>query len=122
MANCDTVPSPKEEIESPGDFEDDDRKPRRRLPSGRRISNLTPEQQQRKRINDREAQRASRARAKAEMEALQREIVELKSQRPYLELQRVLSEKEAIEAENRSMKRRLVEVMETLRSILGENG
>ncbi|KAH8820448.1 hypothetical protein F5884DRAFT_49652 [Xylogone sp. PMI_703] len=120
------VPSPKEETQSPAATEDSSsslRAARRRQHlSGRTISSLTPEQQQKKRINDREAQRASRARAKAELEALRREIAELKSQKPYLELQRAISEKELVEAENRSIKRRLADVMGTLRSILGDHG
>ncbi|RFU33591.1 hypothetical protein B7463_g2764, partial [Scytalidium lignicola] len=118
METRDIIPSPKEESQSPAE---DNRRPRRRPTSGRSISTLTPEQQQKKRINDREAQRASRARAKAELEALHREIAELKSQKPYLELQRAINEKELVEAENRSIKRRLAEVMGALRSIIGDN-
>ncbi|KAL5611305.1 hypothetical protein FOBRF1_007422 [Fusarium oxysporum] len=45
----------------------------------RRVSALTPSQLARKRANDREAQRAIRARTKAHIERLERELAELKS-------------------------------------------
>jgi hypothetical protein len=45
----------------------------------RRVSTLTPARLARKRANDREAQRAIRARTKEHIERLERELAELKS-------------------------------------------
>ncbi|EXK77837.1 hypothetical protein FOQG_17462 [Fusarium oxysporum f. sp. raphani 54005] len=52
-------------------------KPKRK--GTRRVSTLTPVQLARKRANDREAQRAIRARTKGHIERLERELAELKS-------------------------------------------
>lgn len=75
--------------------------------SSRGVANLTPEQLERKRANDREAQRAIRERTKNQIESLNREIEELKSQQPYLDLQAALRQKDAIRAENEELKRRI---------------
>lgn len=75
--------------------------------SSRGVANLTPEQLERKRANDREAQRAIRERTKNQIESLNREIQELKSQQPYLDLQVAIRQKEAIKAENDELRRRI---------------
>jgi hypothetical protein len=75
--------------------------------SSRGVANLTPEQLERKRANDREAQRAIRERTKNQIESLNREIQELKSQQPYLDLQLAIRQKEAIKAENDELRRRI---------------
>ncbi|KAF4821222.1 hypothetical protein CGCTS75_v011149 [Colletotrichum tropicale] len=82
-------------------------KKRKTGPGSRGVANLTPEQLAKKRANDREAQRAIRERTKNQIETLERRIQELTSQQPYQELQAVLRAKEAVEAENADLKRRL---------------
>ncbi|KAF6839235.1 bZIP transcription factor [Colletotrichum plurivorum] len=86
---------------------DNTNKKRRTGPGSRGVANLTPEQLAKKRANDREAQRAIRERTKNQIETLERRIQELTSQQPYQELQAVQRAKEAVEAENADLKRRL---------------
>lgn len=86
--------------------------------SSRGVANLTPEQLARKRANDREAQRAIRERTKNQIDRLNREIQDLKSQQPYHDLQVVLREKEAVHAENEDIKRRLHDVMQLIQPVL----
>ncbi|KAF2743584.1 hypothetical protein M011DRAFT_471320 [Sporormia fimetaria CBS 119925] len=86
-------------------------KRRRTGPSSRGVANLTPEQLARKRQNDREAQRAIRERTKNQIDALNRRIQELESQQPYHDLQLVVREKEAVQAENTDIKTRLQNVL-----------
>ena len=76
----------------------------------RGVANLTPEQLAKKRANDREAQRAIRERTKGQIENLEKKIQELTAQRPYLELQKIIRQKEKVEAENEDIKRRLLSV------------
>lgn len=95
-------------------------KKRRGSPStSRGVANLTPEQLAKKRANDREAQRAIRERTKYQIEALERRIEQLTAQQPYQDLQHVVRQKEAVEAENEDIKRRLASVLGTLQSIVG---
>ena len=88
----------------------------------RGVANLTPDQLAKKRANDREAQRAIRERTKNQIENLERTIQELTSQQPYQELQSVLRHKEAVEAENADIKRRLSSVLSLIQPILGQHG
>jgi hypothetical protein len=67
---------------------------------------------------DREAQRAIRERQRAQRMRYEREIAELKSQQPYQELQGVLRQKEAVEAELADMKSRLATVVGMLQPLL----
>ncbi|KAI2634305.1 hypothetical protein GGS26DRAFT_553260 [Hypomontagnella submonticulosa] len=99
-------------------LEDQRTKKRRAGPSSRGVANLTPEQLAKKRANDREAQRAIRERTKNQIETLERRIRELTSQQPYQELQAVIRAKEAVEAENAEIKRRLASVMSLIQPIL----
>ncbi|KAL0263664.1 hypothetical protein SLS55_002645 [Diplodia seriata] len=91
-------------------------------PSSRGVANLTPEQLARKRQNDREAQRAIRERTKQQIERLNGRIRELESQQPYHELQMALRAKEAVQAENDDIRRRLSSVMSLIQPILGTHG
>lgn len=94
-------------------------KKRRGSPSASRgVAHLTPEQLAKKRANDREAQRAIRERTKSQIEALERRIEQLTAQQPYQDLQRVVRQKEAVEAENEEIKRRLASVLGVLQSIV----
>ncbi|KAF4332924.1 hypothetical protein FBEOM_13271 [Fusarium beomiforme] len=73
-------------------------KPKRK--GSRRVSTLTPAQLARKRANDREAQRAMRARTKEHIERLERELAELKSNQGRDQtVQELLRRNEAIEKE-----------------------
>ena len=86
--------------------------------SGRGVASLTPEQLAKKRANDREAQRAIRERTKNTIESLERRIHELTSQQPYQELQSIIRQKEAIQAENEEIRRRLASVVNILHPLL----
>lgn len=90
--------------------------------SSRGVANLTPEQLARKRANDREAQRAIRERTKNQIDRLNQRIRELESQQPYHDLQIVLREKEAIQAENADIRKRLESVVTIIQPILRASG
>lgn len=87
--------------------------------SARGVASLTPEQLAKKRANDREAQRAIRERTKSQIETLEKRIQDLKSQQPYQELQSVLRQKDAIQAENDEIRRRLAAVLSLIQPIVG---
>lgn len=70
---------------------------------------------------DREAQRAIRERTKLTIENLERKIQELTSQKPYQELQAALRAKEAVEAENADIKRRLATIMAMMQPIISQS-
>ena len=96
---------------------------RKRRASGsgsRGIANLTPEQLAKKRANDREAQRAIRERTKHQIESLENQIRELKCQQPYQDLQHVVRQKEAVEAENAEIKRRLSSILDIVQPLLAD--
>ncbi|KAK4240279.1 AP-1-like transcription factor [Achaetomium macrosporum] len=93
-------------------------KKRKTSRGSRGVANLTPEQLERKRANDREAQRAIRERQRAQRMRYEREIAELKSQQPYQELQGVLRQKEAVEAELAEMKSRLATIVGMIQPLL----
>ncbi|KAF1982415.1 hypothetical protein K402DRAFT_397503 [Aulographum hederae CBS 113979] len=78
--------------------------------SSRGVAHLTPLQLDRKRKNDREAQRNIRQRTKDHISSLEAEIRALRSGQEYHELQAALAQKEAVEAENADLKRRLAQV------------
>jgi hypothetical protein len=90
--------------------------------SSRGVANLTPEQLARKRANDREAQRAIRERTKNQIDRLNQRIRELESQQPYHDLQIVLRDKEAVQAENADIRKRLESVVSIIQPILRASG
>lgn len=96
-------------------------KKRRTSTSGRGVANLTPEQLNKKRANDREAQRAIRERTKGQIESLERKIQELTSQQPYQDFQHATRQKELVEAENHEIKKRLISVLGIIQPIVGGN-
>ncbi|KAF2264858.1 hypothetical protein CC78DRAFT_568084 [Lojkania enalia] len=99
--------------------------PKRRRTGGtssRGVANLTPEQLARKRANDREAQRAIRERTKNHIDRLNQRIRELESQQPYHDLQVVLREKEAIQAENVDIRKRLESIVAIIQPIMRAPG
>jgi hypothetical protein len=87
--------------------------------SARGVANLTPEQLERKRANDREAQRAIRERTKTHIERLNARIKEFEQAQPYQELQAVVRQKEAVQQENDEMRRKMEQVMALLRPFVG---
>lgn len=84
----------------------------------RGVANLTPEQLSKKRANDREAQRAIRERTKAQIEALEKRVLELTSQQPFQDLQAALKQTRAIQAENEEIKKRLSSVISIIQPII----
>ncbi|KAF2105072.1 hypothetical protein NA57DRAFT_29012, partial [Rhizodiscina lignyota] len=90
--------------------------------SSRGVANLTPEQLARKRANDREAQRAIRERTKNQIDSLNARIRELESAQPYHDLQQAVRQKEAVQAENEDIKRRLATVIGIIQPLLGTQG
>jgi hypothetical protein len=97
-------------------------KKRKATTSGRGVATLTPEQLEKKRANDREAQRAIRERTKNQIESLETRIRELESQQPFQELQAVIRQKQAIQAENEEIRRRLSSIISIIQPILGAQG
>ncbi|KAF2126491.1 hypothetical protein P153DRAFT_369199 [Dothidotthia symphoricarpi CBS 119687] len=91
---------------------------KRRTGGPRGVANLTADQLARKRANDREAQRAIRERTKNQIDALNRRIRELESQQPYHDLQLVLRDKEAVQAENADIRKRLEHVLGVLQPMV----
>ncbi|KAK2795693.1 hypothetical protein FQN52_003542 [Onygenales sp. PD_12] len=86
--------------------------------SSRGVANLNPEQLEKKRANDREAQRAIRKRTKTQIETLEQRVRELTSQQPYQDLQAALSQKQAVEKENEDIRRTLSSVLGMIQSIV----
>ena len=109
-------------VNSPTNPQGPRNKKRQTSTSGRGVANLTPEQLNKKRANDREAQRTIRERTKNQIESLERKIQELTSQRPYQELQYVVRQKEMVEIENEEIKKRLNSVLGILQPIVGGDG
>ena len=94
------------------------RKRRASTSGSRGVAHLTPDQLAKKRANDREAQRAIRERTKNQIGTLERKIQDLTSQKPYQDLQHVVRQKEAVEAENEDIKRRLTSVISVLQPLV----
>ena len=92
------------------------------LGTPRGVASLTPDQLAKKRANDREAQRAIRERTKAQIEGLEKRIQELTSQQPYQELQAIIRQKDAIQAENDEIRRRLESVLAVIQPIVTAHG
>lgn len=88
----------------------------------RGVATLTPDQLAKKRANDRDAQRAIRERTKTQIETLERRIQELTAQQPYQELQEVIRQKDAIQAENHELKRRLTSILHIIQPLVGAQG
>ena len=97
---------------------------KRKAPStgSRGVATLTPDQLAKKRANDREAQRAIRERTKQTIDTLERRIEELTTQQPYQELQTVIREKDAIQAENTEIRRRLASILALIQPVVGAQG
>ncbi|KAJ5915671.1 hypothetical protein N7466_011604 [Penicillium verhagenii] len=86
--------------------------------SARGVANLTPDQLAKKRANDRQAQRAIRERTKINIEALEQQVRDLSSQKPFLDLQAALQHNERIKTENRELRRGLKAAMDIIQPLL----
>ncbi|OQD82131.1 hypothetical protein PENANT_c023G10328 [Penicillium antarcticum] len=86
--------------------------------SSRGVANLTPDQLAKKRANDRQAQRAIRERTKGHIEALEQQVRDLSSQKPFLNLQAALQQNEAIRSENRELRQGLKAAMDIIQPLL----
>ncbi|KAJ9486701.1 hypothetical protein VN97_g6636 [Penicillium thymicola] len=86
--------------------------------SSRGVANLTPDQLAKKRANDRQAQRAIRERTKGHIEALEQQVRDLSSQKPYLDLQAALGENGRIRSENAELRQGLKAAMDILQPLL----
>ncbi|KAI3059182.1 hypothetical protein CBS147353_10593 [Aspergillus niger] len=89
--------------------------------SARGVANLTPEQLAKKRVRDRQAQRAIREKTKAHIDLLERRVRELSTQKQFLDLQAVLRQNEIIQAENRKIRQGLKAIMDILQPLLGDH-
>ncbi|OJJ49944.1 hypothetical protein ASPZODRAFT_58617 [Penicilliopsis zonata CBS 506.65] len=89
--------------------------------SARGVANLTPEQLAKKRANDRQAQRAIRERTKAHIDSLEKQVRELSSRKPFLDLQTALRQNEHLVAENQDMRRGLKNIMDIVQPLLGRH-
>ena len=122
MASPADAGTPSSQLRDSEQPEDGSNKKRRTAPNSRGVANLTPEQLARKRANDREAQRAIRERTKNQIDRLNQRIRDLENQQPYHDLQVVLREKEAVQAENADIRKRLHGVMTLIQPILRDAG
>lgn len=86
--------------------------------SSRGVANLTPDQLAKKRANDRQAQRAIRERTKCHIEALEQQVRELSSQKPFLDLQAALQHNERVRSENRELRQGLKAAMNIIQPLL----
>ncbi|KAJ5576969.1 hypothetical protein N7535_003895 [Penicillium sp. DV-2018c] len=89
--------------------------------SSRGVANLTPDQLAKKRANDRQAQRAIRERTKGHIEALEQQVRDLSSQKPFLDLQAVLRQNEAIRLENTELRQGLKAAMDIIQPLLAKS-
>ncbi|KAJ5135446.1 uncharacterized protein N7515_004724 [Penicillium bovifimosum] len=89
--------------------------------SSRGVANLTPDQLAKKRANDRQAQRAIRERTKGHIEALEQQVRDLSSQKPYLDLQAVLRQNEAIRSENAELRQGLKAAMDIIQPLMAKS-
>ncbi|KAJ5188336.1 Protein of unknown function DUF3425 [Penicillium cf. griseofulvum] len=88
--------------------------------SSRGVANLTPDQLAKKRANDRQAQRAIRERTKGHIEALEQQVRDLSSQKPYLDLQAALQENGTIRSENAELRQGLKAAMDILQPLMAK--
>lgn len=88
--------------------------------SSRGVANLTPDQLAKKRANDRQAQRAIRERTKCYIEALEQQVRDLSSQKPYLDFQEALRQNETIRSENAELRRGLKAAMDIIQPLIAK--
>ena len=88
--------------------------------SSRGVAHLTPDQLAKKRANDRQAQRAIRERTRTHIEALEKQVRDLSSQKPFLDLQATIKQNERLRAENQELRQGFRAVMDIIRPLLIE--
>lgn len=88
--------------------------------SSRGVAHLTPDQLAKKRANDRQAQRAIRERTKGHIDALEQQVRDLSSQKPFLDLQAALRQNEAIRAENAELRQGLKAAMDIIQPLIAK--
>ncbi|KAJ5578314.1 uncharacterized protein N7459_007278 [Penicillium hispanicum] len=86
--------------------------------SSRGVANLTPDQLAKKRANDRQAQRAIRERTKSHVEALEQQVRDLSSQKPFLDLQAAIQHNERIRSENQELRQGLRAAMDIIQPLI----
>lgn len=102
---------------SHGDVSAQDQASKRRNRTPRAVNSLSQAQLDRKRANDREAQRAIRERTKNRLESLESKIVELESGNEG-RLQAALRDRDALYTENVDMRKRLGLILEIVAPII----
>ena len=80
---------------------------------------MSEQQLEKKRKNDREAQRAISERTKSQIETLEGRIRLLESGQAYQQLQHLERERDVLRAENEQIKQSLAAVQATIQSIIG---
>ncbi|KAJ5901930.1 hypothetical protein N7495_002458 [Penicillium taxi] len=88
--------------------------------SSRGVANLTPDQLAKKRANDRQAQRAIRERTKSHIEALEQQVRDLSSQKPFLDLQAAVQHNERIREENKELRQGLQAALDIIQPLLAK--
>lgn len=104
--------------ENPGPATTAGRKRKLNSTSSRGVANLTPDQLAKKRANDRQAQRAIRERTKSHIEALEQQVRDLSSQKPFLDLQAAVQHNERVRSENRELRQGLKAAMDIIQPLL----
>lgn len=107
-------------IENDGTSTTAGRKRKLNSTSSRGVHNLTPGQLAKKRANDRQAQRAIRERTKGHIEALEQQVRDLSSQKPFLDLQAAVQHNERIRSENRELRQGLKAAMDIIKPLLAK--
>lgn len=108
-----TPTAAREQVPDTPDPTDGEKRPKRG------VRHLSEQQLEKKRKNDREAQRAIRERTKSQIETLEGRIRMLESGQAYQQLQHVERERDALRAENEQIKQSLAAVQATIQSIIG---
>ena len=85
----------------------------------RGVRHLSEQQLEKKRKNDREAQRAIRERTKNQIEALEMRVKELESGQAYQQMQELRRERDELQAENEKIKASLIRVQALIQPLLG---
>lgn len=85
----------------------------------RGVRHLSEQQLEKKRKNDREAQRAIRERTKNQIEQLEMKVKELESGQAFQQMQELKRERDALQAENERIKASLASIQALIQPLLG---
>ena len=89
--------------------------PSRARKAKRSTRQLSDQQLAKKRLNDREAQRAIRERTRQTIDYLQQRVQQLESGEAYAQLQDIVNERDALRAENHDLKQKLASAFAALK-------